>query len=240
MVIREGLMMFAVAALLFAPALGTPALGAQRGAQPPTPTQRFDYLVRGDFFAGMAGDAVRFKKAMDTCERALAENPKNAEAMVWHGAGVFFSAGQAFQKGDTSKGIELYQAGLNEMAAAVALAPDNVGVLIPRGATLLQAAANVPPERARPLVETAVGDYERVLVLQKKYFGSLGDHAKGELLFGLAEGYARLGQPDQARAYFQRLLVDAPTSGEVPRASAWLATGTVPSASGLHCAGCHK
>ena len=45
-----------------------------------------------------------------------------------------------------------------------------------------------------PAARKGVGDYEHVLALQSSYFATLGDHPKGELLFGLAEGYSRLGQ----------------------------------------------
>src|SRR5262245_54116077 len=102
-------------------------------------TQRFDMVVRSDFFAGFAGDEARLNKAMETCERALAENPKHAEALVWHGSGLAFQAGVAFQKGDMKSGGELWQRGMDEMNSAVILAPDKVGVRIPRGAVLLQA-----------------------------------------------------------------------------------------------------
>ena len=60
-----------------------PALAA---GQNPSPVQRFDYLVRADFFAGVAGDEARLAKAIDRCERALEVNPKHPEALVWHGA----------------------------------------------------------------------------------------------------------------------------------------------------------
>lgn len=61
----------------------------------------FDYnTVRADMFAGFAGDAARFAKAMEACERTLARQPKHPEALVWHGSGLFFQAGQAFQRGD--------------------------------------------------------------------------------------------------------------------------------------------
>jgi tetratricopeptide (TPR) repeat protein len=209
------------------------------GAQAPA---RFDYLVRTDFFAGFAGDADRLKKAMDACERALAENPKHAEAMVWHGAGLVFQAGGAFQKGDMQTGGELWTRGNGEMDAAVELAPDNAGVLIPRGALLLQASRNMPPAMAAPLVEKAIGDYERTLALQTAdgSFANLGDHPKGELLFGIAEGYARLGKPEKARPYFERLTADAPASGQTPKAREWLTSGTLPPSTGLGCVGCHK
>ena len=49
--------------------------------------ERFDYKVRNYFFAGFAGDAASLEKGMKICEDILASEPKNAEAMVWHGAG---------------------------------------------------------------------------------------------------------------------------------------------------------
>lgn len=202
--------------------------------------ERFDLVVRGDFFAGFAGNQARLAKGMEACERLLATNPNHGEALVWHGSGLAFSAGMAFQKGDMKTGGELWQRGLEEMDKAVALEPDNVGVRIPRGALLLQATRNMPPDMSRPLIEKGVGDYEHVLALQSAYFSTLGDHPKGELLFGLAEGYSRLGNNEKARGYFERLIADAPASGQAPKARTWLSTGSVPKSDGLGCVGCHK
>jgi len=55
------------------------------GAQP-----RFDMQVRNDFFAGFGGDVAAFDRGMKACEQVLAQNPKHAEALVWHGGGVFY------------------------------------------------------------------------------------------------------------------------------------------------------
>ena len=171
----------------------------------------------------------------------LATNPNHGEALVWHGSGLAFNAGMAFQKGDMKTGGELWQRGIEEMDKAVALEPDNVGVRIPRGALLLQATRNMPPDMGRPLIEKGVGDYEHVLALQSAYFSTLGDHPKGELLFGLAEGYSRLGNDGEgARRYFERLIADAPASGQAPKARTWLSTGAMPKSDGLGCVGCHK
>jgi tetratricopeptide (TPR) repeat protein len=217
----------------------TPAAAPQTSAPRPA-DQRFDMIVRADFFAGFAGDAGRLEKGMAACERALADNPAHAEALVWHGSGLGYRAGMAFQNGDAQRGGELWARGLDEMDRAVALEPDNLGVLIPRGAMLLQATRHMPAEAARPLLEQAVGDYERVLALQSAYFDTIGDHPKGELLFGLAEGSSRLGRPEKARMYFDRLIKDAPASGHAPTAADFLATGTLPPTQGLGCVGCHK
>ena len=201
---------------------------------------RFDLVVRTDFFAGFAGDQARLAKGMAACEEVLASTPNHAEALVWHGSGLAFNAGIAFRNGDMKTGGELWQRGMEEMDRAASLEPDNVGVRIPRGALLLQATRNMPPDMARPLIEKAVGDYEHVLALQSAYFSTLGDHPKGELLFGLAEGYSRLGNAEKARTNFERLIADAPTSGQAPKARSWLATGAIPKSEGLGCVGCHK
>ena len=210
-------------------------LGAQAAAAP-----RFDRLVRADFFAGMSGDRDRLQKAMAVCEQALAANPKHAEAMVWHGAGTYYLAGQAFAAGDSEKGIELALRGQAEMDAAVALEPDNIGVLIPRGAALIEAARRMPADRARPLLVKAMGDYERTLEIQRGRFDGLGDHAKGELLFGLADGWSRLGDMGKARDYFELLTEKAPTSPRAVQARDRLAGGLAPTAPVAPCAGCHS
>lgn len=215
--------------------------GAQTAAPTSNPTpQRFDALVRADFFAGFAGDAARLQKGMEACEHTLADNPSHAEALVWHGSGLFFLGGRAFATGDMATGGRLATQGLEEMDKAVALGPDTVGVLIPRGAALLTATRRMPPESGRPLLESALANYEHVLALQAPIFATLGDHPKGELLFGLAEGYYRLGDMQKARQYFERLTTDAPASGQTAKAREFLTSGTLAKTEGLGCVGCHK
>jgi pentatricopeptide repeat protein len=80
----------------------------------------------------------------------------------------------------------------------------------------------MPAAQAEPLLRLAIGDYERVLELQANVFHSFGGHAKGELLFGLADGYARLGDPQKAREYFDRMARDGGPSPRRDYASAWL------------------
>lgn len=200
---------------------------------------RFDMKVRNDFFAGFAGNRQALDRAMKMCDEALAKDPRNPEALVWHGAGTFYLSGQSFQAGDMTKGQQLWQSGLQEMELAVQIAPDRVGVRIPRGATLLTASRNLPnPAMARPLIETAVGDYAHALEVQAQSFDSLGVHPRGELLIGLADGYARLGDEDRAKTYFERIRAALPGSVYAASADKWLATRTLaPREAG--CLGCH-
>jgi tetratricopeptide (TPR) repeat protein len=225
-----------IVSVILTPVMGIAGIAAQQAPA------RFDMVVRADFFAGFAGDEARLKRAMETCERTLAEDPAHAEAMVWHGSGLFIQAGAAFRQGESARGLEMFGRAIKEMDDAVALAPNNVAVRIPRGAVLLNGTRFMPPAQATPLIQKAVGDYEQTLTLQTAggQFDALGDHPKGELLFGLADGYSRLGQPEKARVYFERLIKDAGGSGHVPQAQAFLATGAPPAVQGLGCVGCHK
>ncbi len=214
------------------------AVGA--AAQTTAALPRFDARVRGDFFAGFAGDPARLARGMRACEETLAADPEHAEALVWHGSGLLFQGGTRFRTGDMAEGQRLWTKGLAEMDSAVRLAPAAVAVLAPRGSALLGASRFVSPLMARPLIEQGVADYERILSIQAPYFATLGDHPRSELLFGLAEGYARLGQIDRARQYFERIVRDVPASGPAPRAQQWLATGSLPVFTGPTCVGCHQ
>jgi tetratricopeptide (TPR) repeat protein len=201
--------------------------------------ERFDLKVRKYFFSGFQGNDAALEKGMKMSEEALAADPKNAEALVWHGSGLYFQAGQFFQKGDQQKGMELWRRGLDEMDRAVALAPDRLGVRIPRGAVLLTGSHFIPdPAVARPLIEKGVADFERTYELQKDYFKQLGTHPQGELMLGLADGYSRLGQNDKAQQWFERIQTDLKGSLYEDSATTWLKTKSLsPRQAG--CLGCH-
>ena len=207
--------------------------------------KRFDELVREDFFEGFAGDLEALTRAIKVCEDALAQNTKHAEALVWHGSGLLAIAGKAFESRDFSKGFAHWQQGLEEMNRAVALQPDNVEVRIPRGAALLETSKHTPdPAQAAQLLKTGVADYEKVLRLQEGYFAKLSVHARGELLFGLAEGFHRLGDTAKAQTYFQRVIKDLEGSAYTQKAKKWLETKDAktlrnePAMSS--CIGCHR
>jgi tetratricopeptide (TPR) repeat protein len=200
---------------------------------------RFDLKVRNDFFAGYAGDKDALARGMKACEDALAADPKNAEAMVWHGSGVLVGAQQLFASGDSEKAVPVWMRGLAEMQAAVDLAPDSVGVRIPRGAVLLTASHYIPDANmAKPLIVEGVSDYQRAYDLQKEYFATLGTHPRGELLLGLADGYSRLGDQDKAAAYFEEIVKTLPGTAYAKRASAWETTKSLP-VEQTGCVGCH-
>jgi tetratricopeptide (TPR) repeat protein len=199
---------------------------------------RFDMKVRNYFFAGLAGDAASLQKGMKFCEDILANDPKQPEALVWHGMGLVSQSREAFKKGDQQDGASLWQRGLDEMDQAAALAPNDLGVRIVRGAVLLVASQYVSSEAAHPLIEKGLSDYEKAYSIQGPDLSHLGTHKSGELMIGIADAYARLGQPDQAQHWFERIQKDLPGTPYAQSAATWLETKTLtPRQAG--CLSCH-
>ncbi len=214
-------------------AAATVSMRAQR-ADP-----RFDQVVREDFFAGMSGDSARFDRAMKTCEEALAADPKNAPALVWHGAGLLVRSGIAFREGRSDEGIALNIRARREMNEAVALAPDDEQVLIPRAAILVSSARFAPADQAREMAAMAASDYEKVLALERSYFSTLATHPRGELLGGLATAYRLSGDTDKAASSLRRISADLPGTAYDRKAQTWLADLSSVKQSDHFCLGCH-
>jgi len=190
-------------------------------------------------FNGFEGDEEAFDRAMGLCEQRLAANPDDAEPLVWHGVGLMFRAASAAMAGGREQAALLGRQGFTEMARAVALAPDAVGVLIPRGAVLLGAAKEMPDgARAREYLHTAIDDFERALKLQQPYLARMSTHAKGELLGGLAEGWSRLDDMERARVYLRQVVDELPDSKYADAATARLANSA--DRSPITCPGCHR
>jgi tetratricopeptide (TPR) repeat protein len=199
---------------------------------------RFDFKVRNYFFAGLAGDRASLDKGMKICESILGNDPKQPEALVWHGTGLITESREAFQRGDQKSAAELRQRGLDEMDQAVELVPNDLGVRIVRGSVLLVASQYFPQEAARPLIEKGLTDYEKAYSVQGPDLSRLGTHERGELMIGLADGYARLGQTDKADQWFQRIQRDLPETPYAKSATTWVLTRNLaPRQAG--CLTCH-
>ncbi len=201
--------------------------------------ERFDLKIRNDFFAGFAGDSDALASGMKKCETALAENPKNAEALVWHGAGLYYQGGLEYGNGDQQKGLALVQRGMGEMAHAVQLEPDNVAVLIPRGSAVLQSTLYMPEgEIQQQMIKLGLGDYKHTYELQSKYFDTLGVHPRGELMSGIANAEWHLGNTEEAQRWFQLIATQLKGSEYQTRADKWLKTKSLDREES-QCYGCH-
>ena len=195
----------------------TPAPKAQ------APAERFDKLVREDFFAGFGGDEEALKRGLAKCDAVLQDTPKHAEALVWRGAARVFQASQLLSKQEMLAGMKLWSAGIRDMDEAVAIAPDYPGVRIPRAAVLLPAARNTPKSMSQPLLERALDDFQTIERLQTNQVDKLGTHPLGELRMGLADVYRLQGKQDKSREQLELIQRQLPATDYATRATEWLA-----------------
>ena len=201
---------------------------------------RFDLIVRNDMFAGLSGNMEALARAMAACERILAGEPNNAEALVWHGSGTVFLSGRAFQEGDASRGMILFQKGVDEMARAVELEPTNIAVRIPRGATLREATRTLPPPMAAPLLEAARTDFQTAFDLRKENIDRIPKpHRLGELLQALGDIYSRQGKADEAAGFYQLMSAHLSGTEYAVRAGEWTQARQPLPAARSRCIGCH-
>jgi len=214
------------------------ALAAVVGAQGPGTVRS----AGTDLLAGLVGDMVRFERGMRTLEDILSSNPNDLEAKVLHGNGVMARAGEAFKVGNNEKAMQLWQSGLDEMAQAVDAAPDNLFVRARRGVFMISASRSTPPQMAKPLLETAVVDFGKVLEIREREhtLAERSVHQRGELLTSLADGWDRLGDKEKARGYFERITKDLKGTVYEQRANAWLENKPEAKAADFFaCTGCH-
>jgi tetratricopeptide (TPR) repeat protein len=224
------LLMLAVAVLS---AAGLSTLQAQ---------ERFDpFQVQLDFFAGMmSGDEARFQRAMTATEKELAANPDNGSALVWHGLGVAMLSQRQAQAGNLQGAMAMLQKGLAEMARAVELEPDNIGVRIPRGSALREISREMPPGMSEPLLEAARTDFQHAFDLQKARLDQVATpHPLGELLQGLGDIYSRQGKPDEAAKYYMMIQERLPGTEYAARGAEWTATRQPLAPARTQCIGCH-
>jgi tetratricopeptide (TPR) repeat protein len=199
------------------------------------------FHVQLDFFAGMlSGDEDRFKRAMATTEAALADNPNNGAALVWHGLGVAMLSQRQFESGKPDAAMAMLKTGLAEMARAVELEPNNIGVRIPRGSALREMSRSMPPAMADPLLEAARTDFQHTFDLQKDRLADVGKpHPLGELLQGLGDIYSRQGKTEEAARYYTMLEERLPGTEYAARATEWAKTRQPLPQARTQCIGCH-
>lgn len=230
-------MRFAQLSIVAATALATAILSNVHAQE------RFDpFQVQSDFFAGMlSGDEERFRRAMTMTETALATDPDNGTALVWHGLGVALLAQREFGAGNGEAAMAMLQKGLGEMARAVELEPDNIGVRIPRGSALREISRQMPPAMAAPLLEAARTDFQHAYDLQVARLEQLGrPHPLGELLQGLGDIYSRQGRPEEAAKYYGLIGDRLPATEYAARAAEWAQTRQPLPAARTQCIGCHS
>jgi tetratricopeptide (TPR) repeat protein len=198
----------------------------------------FNYFgVQRDVFAGIAGDVEALNRAIAVCERTLAENPRHADALVWHGIGTLFRALR-----DPQQDSSLRDKAVAEMNQAVVLSPEDLGVRIPHGAVFIALARQMPASPWRQeLLESGRQDFQFAFDRQAEagVLDSIGGHPLGELLQGLGDVYSRQGKPDEAQKYYAMILAKLPDTEYSRRAAQWMDTRQPLPAAQSACVGCH-
>lgn len=217
-------------------AAGLVAVAALAAGSPADDPPRFDYAVREDIFRGLKGDKEAMARGLKGCEDVLAKDPKHAEALVWHGSGLIFQAGQAFQAGDQKAGVQKWLQSIKEMDTAVKLEPNSRGTRVPRGAVYINVAQFAPKPQQKELIAKAKEDLEYVLGTYKGDLSKLSDHRRGELLLALAQVGRRTGDEPAAQKYLDQLIALTPDSKWGKEAAAWKKDATQMS---RNCVGCH-
>ncbi|HEX8198264.1 MAG TPA: hypothetical protein VF571_18870 [Pyrinomonadaceae bacterium] len=167
---------------------------------------KFDKTVEQEFMKGIQGDATALESAMKTGEKILANNPKDALALVWQGGARLILARTAFYQGDFMAGSAIWKQGLDDMEKAVEFAPGDTRVLVVRGSTWYQASKEFPdPNEANRLLQTAITDFEKIIAVNDDNFKQLPAEIRENVLLNLAEGYERIGAKTKARNFYQRL-----------------------------------
>ena len=200
--------------------------------------QRFDDKVRSDMFAGFDGNRASLDRAMQLLESTLAAEPDHAEALIWRGAGRLFLSGEAFTMNAFDVGQRLSNQGLADLERAYRLRPEAIGVRAARAPALLPFARGLRPfnqAEADRLTATAIGDFEFVMAASN--WDTLGGHARGELLGGLATAWLDLGQPAKAMPYLDRMVGEL--AGSPYAANAALRRADPSARTPLTCLGCH-
>ena len=200
---------------------------------------RFDLEVREDIFAGFQGDKERMAKGLETCEIVLKKNPKHPEALVWRGSIRVFKAGQFFSQGNVIQGMQNWTSGLQDMDKAKELAPNHIGVLIPRAAVLLPAGKSAPKAMGMPLLKRVREDFEGAYARQKDFLDELGEHPYGELRMGLADVYRALGKTEESKQQLEALVNERPDSKYAEIAQEWM-KAPVKKKLSHSCVGCHN
>lgn len=183
----------------------------------------FEHEVFGDFVQAAGGDDEARKRLIAACERAISANAEHAEAIAWRGAVKMFEAGEASSSGDFRAAMNHVTAALTDLERARTLEPENPGVRMVAANMLLNLAKNHPIESmASGYAKQGIEDAKAALSKLYDNWDKQPADVKGQLLMGVAEGYAKLGKTVEARDWCNRVLGAVPGTTWAEQAQAWI------------------
>ena len=202
-----------IAAALILACLAYEATGPSTATTASAELESFNETAREFFSAGFAGNQESLERGMALVKETLKADPDHTGALVWQASGWIFQSREHFRQGDRDGGRALFAKGVAQMNRAVSLAPDSLQTLIPRAAVMLCSAPHIPDAAIRTkFLETALGDYMKILEIRSPDFDTLSMFARGELLGALAEALWRLERREEAGVYLHRMIEELPDS----------------------------
>jgi tetratricopeptide (TPR) repeat protein len=213
------------------------AVSGQRPAGVP-----FYTWVREDTFGGfIEDDMARFERGVQKTQQYLDENATNADAANWMAASRVYRAVQAFERGDAAAGDRIMQDALTAMDAAVAQAPNSLGIRATAGGTLAYFASRLPERHYKAALQKAREHYAALYAAQAPALAQFPLHIKGELLAGVAETEFRVGDRDKALTFLNKIVTEMPDTAYGQKAAAWLKSPErVDRDARLVCQSCHE
>jgi mono/diheme cytochrome c family protein len=234
--------------LLAIPGAGAGRLGGRGAAAAPTAgtpgpaagtTAALPASVMADLFSGFGGNAGALQRGLDATAQTIAANPSHAQALAWHGAATLYYSSTNADLSVLDR-IGLFQRATKEMDSAVGIAPDDIRVRMARGVVLQMLTPTMPRLGNVPgLVENARSDYQRMFDLQQNQLDTLGTHALGELLQGLAELNSRQGKTADAEKYYGMIQSMLKGTDYAARAAEWMKTKQPLPPARTNCIACH-
>ena len=196
-------------------------------AQPKPDKIRVSTWVREDLFAGyMDGDMTRHAAGMKKLDAILAGNPKAADAVAWKAASTLLAAVRSAEAGDTLKFDREFAAShaLYQQAASIAQEiPDYRGaVLAITGGSFTIFADRLPPQHRAAAWQRVRENYTALRDLQQPNFNTFPPHFRGEVMAGLAQAAARLGEAETARTLTAELVQALPGTPYAVFGKRWL------------------
>ena len=225
-------------------ALSLAPLPAQDGLDKPR-NLRVSTWVREDLFAGfLDGDMARFARGVKKAERAVAADPKAADALAWLGGAELLLAVRAHEAGKTWE-FEVHfakaQVHFAGSAAVVAQIPAYAEALHAiQGGSYVVMGDRMPEQHRKAAWQAVREHYTAIRALHGAGFGKLPVHMRGEVLAGLAQAAQRLGEADVAKEQTRALVAAFPGTPYAVFAQRWLDKPETMGRTKVTCVTCHE
>jgi tetratricopeptide (TPR) repeat protein len=211
--------------------------------EPPLDDRRLSIhtLLREDIFAGIIDDNLeRLARGEKSIEILLEKRPnEKAGLLAWKASVLLYRAVRALEAKRAEEFEGKYAQGVELLAQAKKLGPDNTGVLAITGGMYVFLADRLPEKQRGPAWSIAYGAYRGLWKQQAQAVDKLPLHMQGELLGGLAQTAQRTGRTKELAEYLDKIIVLAPDSVYARTAKRWQDDPRVAKDTRLTCLSCH-